>query len=1209
MLLASQAWAQEARGSVAGRVIDPQGSAVPKAQVTVHNTETNFETRTQTGESGYFDVSLLNTGTYSITVEASGFKRVVRSGITVSVAGRADLEIELPLGQISEKVEVTAEAPILDTVSASGGRLLDRRQIMELPFNDLNPFTLVALAPGMQWTGVPENRRPFDIRGTSKFNTAGGVGQNEYMIDGTPVTGSDRRVGFVPPSDSVEEFRLETTPFDASYGHTSGAVVNVQTKAGTNQFHGSAYDQHWQQRWNATPHFLRLAYDAGRAAGAIKPGDPKQPSGHSNNYGGTIGGPVRIPHLYNGRDKFFFFFSYNGIQQQRVDQNPTYSVPKAAWRTGDFSDLLAVDAVKYTIYDPRSAQLVNGRVVRTPFPNNQTPLLNPMYDAYTKLLPMPNNPAGLVTPEGRRNYLAAGQLSGEAFDSLINRFDYNISGRHRLYGRWYWNHNLESQGDWAYETKPGLATNGLDRGGHGAGLDYIWVIGNNTTMTVGANGTRFWAGNKRPVQTRYKPTDVGLPAYLDDKAGSLTTLPSVVFGVAPSIGSSYPAVTERGTTVEAKAAFITVVRNHSLKYGYNERRYQFTSAGPGNTSGRFAFDQTFVRQADNTTTADNLGLEWAAFRLGLPTSMSIDTNDSGYWVTPFRALYLHDDWRVNSRLSLNLGLRFEDEGGFTERYNRSVGGQFYPDLALPITNAAQAAYAANAVPELAASDFHVLGGTRYLGVDGSNRYYDGSRTWLPRLGAVYRIDSKTVVRGGYGIFYDTFNVNNYLYVNNTLQFGYSQPTSTPVSTDNGLTFCCGVGAATAIGARTPLSDPFPVRADGTRFDQPFGNKAGSVAFAGRTFGGIARDFVPPFQQRWRLSVQRQIAKDIVVDVSYNGSWTKEAVNRQINSLDAKYWATGNTRNQAVDDNLLRNVANPFNVTNLSGLAGSDPTLYAFLKSQSFFTSTTIRKNQLLRPYPQMGSVILGDDAGRVRYHDLQVLAEKRFSKGFTTSFAYTYVRSSVKDWYANEFDPLPSWRENDLTRPHRWVWSGIVELPFGKGHPWLNRGIANHVFGGWRTSWIWQVQSGTPTVWANRFFYGDINQIGDLFNHDAVNSKNIHQWFDPSIVYRGSGPIPAGFVGFDGRTASQPGQFHVTVFPKYLSDLRTDGIKNIDLKVLREFTFAERARAAFSVDLLNLTNHTNFGAPNVDPTSPNFGMVTSQNGLSRVLQFNLRIGF
>jgi len=160
MLLASQAWAQEARGSVAGRVIDPQGSAVPKAQVTVHNTETNFETRTQTGESGYFDVSLLNTGTYSITVEASGFKRVVRSGITVSVAGRADLEIELPLGQISEKVEVTAEAPILDTVSASGGRLLDRRQIMELPFNDLNPFTLVALAPGMQWTGVPENRRP-----------------------------------------------------------------------------------------------------------------------------------------------------------------------------------------------------------------------------------------------------------------------------------------------------------------------------------------------------------------------------------------------------------------------------------------------------------------------------------------------------------------------------------------------------------------------------------------------------------------------------------------------------------------------------------------------------------------------------------------------------------------------------------------------------------------------------------------------------------------------------------------------------------------------------------------------------------------------------------------------------------------------------------------------------------------------------------------
>jgi len=254
-------WSQESRGSITGKVVDPQGAVIPGATVIVTNTETNVSSRRETNLTGYFEVSLLNPGKYSVTAEAPGFKKSVRTGLELNVAGRIDIEIQMQVGQLAEIVEVTAEAPLLNTTSASSGRVIDNREIIQLPFSDMNPFALTAIAPGMQWTGQPEYRRPFDNGGTSAFNTMGGVGQNEYTIDGAPATGTGRRVGFVPSSDAVEEFKMETASFDASYGHTSGATINVSTKSGTNTYHGSLFDQHWQQRWNATPHFTRLLYE------------------------------------------------------------------------------------------------------------------------------------------------------------------------------------------------------------------------------------------------------------------------------------------------------------------------------------------------------------------------------------------------------------------------------------------------------------------------------------------------------------------------------------------------------------------------------------------------------------------------------------------------------------------------------------------------------------------------------------------------------------------------------------------------------------------------------------------------------------------------------------------------------------------------------------------------------------------------------------
>ncbi|MCL4401633.1 MAG: TonB-dependent receptor [Acidobacteria bacterium] len=1213
LLASSSLGAQDARGGITGKVADPQGAMIPNALVVLTNTETNTVTRTSTNATGYFEANLLNPGMYSVTVEAPGFKKSSQTHLELSVAARLNLAFELQVGTVAETVEVTAAAPLLDTTSASGGRVLDNRQVMQLPSQYMNPFVLTTLAAGMQWSGRPEWRQPFAVATTSQFNTMGNVGGNEYTMDGAPVTGTSRNVGFVPPADAVQEFKLETTTFDASYGHTSGATINVMSKAGTNTFHGSLYEQDWQQRWNATPHFTRLAWEDAVRRGKKSPNDPKQASGRSNNFGATLGGPVLLPKVYNGRDKLFFFFSYNGIYQKQAETAGTnVTVPKMAWRQGDFSDLLPISATKFTIYDPRSARREGSRVVRTPFPGNKgIPVLNPMYKFYEPLYPKPNDVPGLVSAEGLNNYYASGMPHDASYDALLSRVDFNISPRHRLNARWYWNDKIGNTNDWTYEIKSGLNLDTNAKRNIGGGANYLWILSNTTTLDIGASITRYSTGNTNSVVTGYRPSDAGLPAYLNQKAGDNHAIPALAFGTVKSFGTAYPAISSAGTTGELKLSLMSVAGRHSLKYGWQERRYWSTRQGPGYSSGRFTFNNSYMRATDATTTASNLGLEWAAFMMGVPSGMSIDTNDSAFWSTPFRALYFQDDMRVTSRLRLNFGLRYEHESGSSERFSRGLSGEFLYDAKLPFTDLAQAAYARNPLPELPASAFRVLGGTNYLGTR-SNTFTDGTHHWLPRLGTVYKVDRNTVIRAGYGWYYDTFNV---LYASPS-QYGYSQPTSTPVSVDYGATLCCGVGAVANLAAnKNPLLDPFPVRSDGTRFDAPYGNRLGLIAQAGRGYTFRPRDFSPAWQQRWRIGVQRRLFADTVLEISYNGSRSRLPVNRRLDYLPSQYWATGNTRNQAADDNLNQNVPNPFYIGNLSALQSSDPFTYGYLSKLSFFTSKNIRKQQLLRAFPQMSGLYgippgetFADSRGLNTYRDLQVQLERRFARGFQTALAYTRAFSQMQ-YYENEFDAQFSWRPTSDVRPHRVVWSAIWELPFGRRRKWLQGGPMQHIVGGWQLSWIYQYQSGPASSWGNRFFYGDLGHVSALFKHDDVHSKDVHAWFDPSISFRGSGTIPAGFQGFEGRAALQPGSYQVRVFPAFLESLRADGIRNWDVKVLRNFRMTERLHTSISVDLLNATNHTNFASPVTDPTNANFGRVTSQLGMGRVIQFNLRADF
>jgi hypothetical protein len=1225
VMAALPAAGQEARGTIMGRVTDQQGAVVPGASVVITNVETNSIHRLTTNETGYYEVPLLDGGKYTIAAELSGFKKTVRGPVDLLVGSRLEINIELQVGNLTETISVTTEAPLLETTTASGGRVIDTRQMIELPYSDMNPFALTGLAAGMQWTGQPEYRRPFDNGGTSAFNTAGGIGQNEYGIDGATVVGTGRRVGFVPPSDAIAEFKMETANFDASVGHTSGATVNVSTKAGTNDYHGSLYDQHWQQRWNATQHFTRLAWENQVASGKISKDMPKQAPGRSNQFGGTLGGPVRIPKLYNGRDKFFFFFSYNGIYQKKAETTDSINrtVPKMAWRTGDFSDLLALpNGAKYQIYDPRTARLDStNHVVRDPFPGNKgIPILNPMYSFYAKVYPQPNDVPGLVSPEGTINYYASAMPKNERFNSILDRTDYVINEKHKLSAKWYWNHRLADEYDWTYETMRGLHTNGLTRINKGGSGDYVWTISGNTILNLSVAYQRFNEGAVQPTPLKYKPSDVGLPAYLDQKAGDFTLLPRVEISNIETVSAGYPAITIRGSTGTARATFSKVSGSHSVNFGWDERRYWTTIAGPGYSSGRFQYDNRYVRSADNDSTASGVGLGWAAFMMGMPYSMNLDTNDSALWSVPWHGAWAQDDWRITKKLRLSFGLRFEWEQGMTERFNRGWAGGFNYDYRYPFSDAVEAAYAKNPLKEVPAGQFKVQGTAYFLGQNGPRTWTDGAKHYLPRGGVVYQITNRTVVRAGYGWYADTLNPNN----DRPSQTGFSQATSTVMTTDNGRSFCCGpdnkpIPAAALSASNTPLSNPFPVRADGTRFDNPYGNSLDGVFFAGRSYDpDLPRNYHPARQQRWRVGLQHQFSNSIVLDVSYNGAWSKIPVSQRINLLGQQYFGTGNTRASAAEADMTTNVTNPFNTSNFASLATASPTIYNYLLTQGRFTGSTVSKNSLLRLYPVMGTftglrpgVDLNDALGGVRYNDLQVQVEKRFGRGFSMSGLYTYATSESQDWYANEFDTKPSWRLNNNTYPHRIVWSGIYEFPFGRGKAYATKGPLKPILGGWSVGWIYQRNSGPAPDWSNRFFYGDINKIADLFKHDQVNSEDIHVWFDPSIAYKatGSNPIPSGFQGFEGRSALQPSGYQVRVFPNRLSAMRADGIRNWDVNAKRDFRVTESFKVRFQVDLLNATNHTNFNSPSTDPTSGNFGRVTAQRGLSRIIQFNLRLQF
>jgi hypothetical protein len=1241
LLVSGPVWAQETRGSIVGTVQDSSGAIIAGARVILKNVDTNVVVEVVTNQKGYYDVPYLVSGAYSVTASAPSFKTSERRGLVLSAGQRMQVDMRLEVGPVAETISIVADAPVLDTTSATPSTVLGTRMVLDLPVMANSAHLLGRSMPGVQVTATQQQLQLHSTMGASYATVGGGIGRTEFSVDGAPNQGVGSNTAYLPSTDAISEFRVETAQFDATKGHALGMSMIMVSKGGTNEYHGSGTWTHWDRRLNAVVSpvnntywgAIKKAEAAGDTAKAAElRAKAKLPGAYENTYAGSLGGPLFIPGLVNGKDKLFFYATFNGFKSIMTEDftqavvNST--VPSEAHRRGDFSDLLALGP-QYQIYDPLTARrMPDGRIVRSPFPNNQVPIRNPLYKNYVDLLPLPN-PSANTTSDGRQNYFAAAIPWTWSYWATSGRLDWVATSRHKLFGRFSLNDFIESRYDYQYDVKPGLNAKNYNRHNFGAMIDHVFTISSSTILNTSIAFNRFIEGDQlKGVQLTYKPSDVGLPTYMDEMAGQYTALPVIQFadndnGAASGvdtnhrsynyIGRGYPGAS-RYSVATLRSSLMKVAGTHSLRLGGEYRMNYRTGNGPNCSSGCMRFSNQYVREKDNTSNAANMGLQWAAFMLGAPDYISYDRNDTVYISNPWAAAYVQDDWRVNNKLTLNLGLRYEWEGGMTERYNR-MATTFVPNATLPITTLAQNAYLANPIPGLAS--INVVGGINYAGYNGAPRTMNAGKGYvLPRVGVVLSLNDKTVVRAGWGMFSDSFSV----LTDNGLvdQQYFSQTTTTSGSYDTGLTITPNL-----------MTDPFPAnRANGLRYDLPFTTTVGLSSKIGGTISRPRYDVERARMHKWRIGIQRELTKDMSIEVAYMGTRTDNFnLTQRLNPLSAQYFVDSPTRNQAWADSLEANVTNPFNLSNLSPLQTTDPAVYNAIRYNSFFTSPTIRKNRLLRAYPQYSGNVEDVRAplGKGKYDHIEVTINKRFSSGIGLLMSYMRAWDKRKDWFPNEYDLDPVWTISNASRPHTFVANAVVELPFGKGKPLLKGGIGNVVFGGWQVSGVFRwISGGTVGDFGNYYWYGPapanrLDPDDPAYKILKVDNQTRTDYFNPEPFLLPSAtaqypdwktnPTSYGKV-IAATNAARPANYNVRIFPLRFDWLRNPANQQLDLSVSRTITLTGRTKLQLRLDLLNALNQVVYGGATADISSSNFGKVPlSQNNTARWLDFQARLIF
>jgi len=570
LILACSLCAQEFRATITGRITDAQSAVVPGAKVIAVEKATGARYETQSTADGQYTLPFLTPGLYVLTAEATGFKRYVREAVRASTNARLAIDIQLELGAVSQTLTVTEEQSLLEVATASTGQVINARQIDNMPLNGRTPLVLAQLAFGVIPTSDPRMYRPFDNNQPSNFSVGGAPSYNsELLLDGAPDAAANNRVAYNPPVDAVAEVKVESFQADAAYGHTGGGTVNVVLRGGTNAFHGAAYNFNQVSKLAATPFFTNRA-------------GLKNPVTRYNQWGANAGGPVLVPKLFNGRNKLFFYFAYEGIKDSTPEPLTT-TVPTDAMRRGDFSQLLKVGS-NYQIYDPLTAVTEGSRIRRQPFANNLIPeaRFNPIAKAYLQFYPLPNQPG---RPDGQDNYLANSVRSND-FNTELGRLDFNLSDRHKFFYNFRHNERLENRNNRFNNLATG---NYLKRYNWGAMLDDVYTFTPTTMLNTRVNWTRFTGVNVRP-SNGFDFTTLGFPASLK-AASQRLVLPSISLDRFNRLGDSGGDDSPQDS-FQVFASVTRVRGKHSMKFGTDLRLYRVSAFNFGNSSGAYNFSTT-----------------------------------------------------------------------------------------------------------------------------------------------------------------------------------------------------------------------------------------------------------------------------------------------------------------------------------------------------------------------------------------------------------------------------------------------------------------------------------------------------------------------------------------------------------------------------------------------------------------------------------------
>ncbi|MFN9300009.1 MAG: TonB-dependent receptor domain-containing protein [Acidobacteriota bacterium] len=1112
-------------GTIAGSVTDANGAAIAGAKVTARNEATNDVRTSTTGAEGHYIFSQVPPGSYEVSAENPGFKKAVNTNAVLRVNQTLELNITLQVGDVSQSIEVSAGVTLLDTQSANRAVTLDRQAVLDLPTNARNPFQLVHINAGViaVRTGISQATQD---QNHNRFSMNGGRGQAGLtLIDGVPAAAVDWGGLIASPSvDSVQEMNIQRNQFDAQFGKSDGGAVNMITKGGSNEIHGSFFEFLRNDKLDANA----WANNRSRLA---------RPVFQRNQFGASIGGPI------SKSKRLYYFGTYEGMRQGSPSTNIS-NVPTPLQRQGNFSQTRNANGTLSPVFNPFTTRPNpdGPGFVRDAFPNNTIPqsLFDPVGARVLSLFPQPNSPGDPVT--NTLNFALADKTR-TVNDRMDLRIDWAKSEKFTIFGR--------MTKAWQENVAPIFFGGGADTNFSDLNPRHHVVIG--ATFTPSPSwvlnillGSGRWRENQVSPSQGFNATSIGLPASLVGQFQA-QTMPG--FSMQGYAGIGNPRWLNAARETHNLQANVTKEwGKHSLKFGwmteiarlnntdFNSPSFSFTR---GLTSGPIAAQAA-------TTTGDGL----ASLLLGAGAGGSFPINAATAITAPYHGLYLQDNWRVNRRLTLNLGIRWEAQPGRTERYDRF--NNFAVDAPSPIAQRV---------------GLPLRGGLVFATPDQRTAWETSWMNFAPRFGLAYKITDKLVFRGGYGIFFPQTG-------GGTSQ-GFAT-TTTWVSTNGGD----GINPNTS----ALLRNPFP-----QGVNQPVGSSLGLMTQVGDSVNFLPRLHPLGSVQNFSLDFQYEISKGMVLEFGFTGSQGRKLLygtGQQANQLNPSFLSQGAALDAPVN--------NPF--------FGVIPT--------GVRAGRTIPSNRLLRPFPQFTAVNLsGDTPGAsssfnalvIRYNwqisgGLNLLTTYQWSKAIDNASEWQgwEVGDTMRDYYNQRVDRSIS--AHDL--PQSFVNALVYEMPVGKGRKYLSNmhPVANALIGGWQVSSIIRFGSGlplgftAPNTLANYGFQVQRPNVADL-KAAAVSNPTPDKWFNQSAFTR-------------------PGNFEMGNMTRWAPNIRFGPTNHADVAILKNVRFRERFKVQFRAEMFNMTNTPQFARANTDISSPNFGVVTGTTNVGpRNIQLGLRVQF